>query len=57
LVNELYGEIRIFALPLEKKHSYEIPGIGGQRLCFFEQNMQGRKRGFERVLAFWPVCG
>ena len=30
LVDELYGEIRnFFALPLETKRSYEIPGIGG----------------------------
>ena len=31
LVGELYGEIKnFFALPIETKYSYEIPGIGGQ---------------------------
>jgi hypothetical protein len=30
LVEELYGEMKFFPLPLETKR-YEIPGIGGQR--------------------------
>jgi isopenicillin N synthase-like dioxygenase len=35
LVDELYGEIRkFFALPVETKHNYEIPGIGGQIVYF-----------------------
>jgi isopenicillin N synthase-like dioxygenase len=54
LVNELYGEIRnFFVLPIETKHSYEIPGIGGQRgYVSLEQNMQRKKEGFERVWHF-----
>jgi hypothetical protein len=35
-LEELYGEIRnFFALPLETKHSYEIPELRTKRLCFF----------------------
>jgi hypothetical protein len=49
LVEELYGEIRNFPLPL--KQSYEIPGIGGQRVCFFgTEHAKEEKRRFER---FW----
>jgi isopenicillin N synthase-like dioxygenase len=42
---------------LETKHSYEIPGIGGQRgYVSLEQNMlKVEKRRLKRVLAFWSV--
>jgi len=54
LVEELYGEIRnFFALPLETKHSYEIPGIGGQRgyVSFGKEHAKGRKEG--DLKEFW----
>jgi hypothetical protein len=42
---------------METKHSYEIPGIGGQRgYVSLEQNMlKVEKRRLKRVLAFWSV--
>jgi isopenicillin N synthase-like dioxygenase len=54
LVNELYSEIRnFFALPIETKHSYEIPGIGGQRgyVSFGTEHAKGRKEG--DLKEFW----
>ena len=54
LVAELYGEIRnFFSLPLETKHSYEIPGIGGQRgyVSFGKEHAKGRKEG--DLKEFW----
>ena len=54
LVDELYGEIRnFFSLPLETKHSYEIPGIGGQRgyVSFGTEHAKGRKEG--DLKEFW----
>ena len=54
LVEELYGEIRnFFVLPLETKHSYEIPGIGGQRgyVSFGKEHAKGRKEG--DLKEFW----
>jgi isopenicillin N synthase-like dioxygenase len=54
LVEELYGEIRnFFALPLETKYSYEIPGIGGQRgyVSFGKEHAKGRKEG--DLKEFW----
>nr|WP_315222760.1 2-oxoglutarate and iron-dependent oxygenase domain-containing protein [uncultured Flavobacterium sp.] len=54
LVDELYGEIRkFFALPIETKHNYEIPGIGGQRgyVSFGKEHAKGRKEG--DLKEFW----
>ncbi|SHH42278.1 isopenicillin N synthase family dioxygenase [Flavobacterium johnsoniae] len=54
LVDELYGEIRkFFALPVETKHNYEIPGIGGQRgyVSFGKEHAKGRKEG--DLKEFW----
>jgi isopenicillin N synthase-like dioxygenase len=54
LVEELYGEIRnFFALPLETKSGYEIPGIGGQRgyVSFGKEHAKGRKEG--DLKEFW----
>jgi len=54
LVEELYGEIKnFFALPLETKQSYEIPGIGGQRgyVSFGKEHAKGRKEG--DLKEFW----
>ncbi len=54
LVEELYGEIRnFFSLPLETKHKYEIPGIGGQRgyVSFGKEHAKGRKEG--DLKEFW----
>ena len=48
LVTELYGEIRnFFALPLDTKYGYEIPGIGGQRgyVSFGKEHAKGKKEG------------
>jgi hypothetical protein len=56
LVEELYGEIRNFRFTI-RNYSYEIPGIGGQRVCFFgTEHAKEEKRRFERVLAFRSVC-
>jgi isopenicillin N synthase-like dioxygenase len=54
LVDELYGEIRkFFALPVETKYKYEIPGIGGQRgyVSFGKESAKGRKEG--DLKEFW----
>jgi len=54
LVDELYKEIRnFFALPLETKYSYEIPGIGGQRgyVSFGKEHAKGKKEG--DLKEFW----
>lgn len=54
LVEELYGEIRnFFALPLETKHGYENPEIGGQRgyVSFGKEHAKGRKEG--DLKEFW----
>lgn len=54
LVTELYDEIRkFFALPVETKYTYEIPGIGGQRgyVSFGKEHAKGRKEG--DLKEFW----
>lgn len=54
LVENLYGEIRkFFALPIETKYNYEIPGIGGQRgyVSFGKEHAKGRKEG--DLKEFW----
>lgn len=54
LVENLYGEIRqFFALPLERKYNYEIPGIGGQRgyVSFGKEHAKGKKEG--DLKEFW----
>ena len=54
LVNNLYQEVRnFFALPLEVKEKYEIPGIGGQRgyVSFGKEHAKGRKEG--DLKEFW----
>lgn len=54
LVTELYDEIRkFFALPIETKYTYEIPGIGGQRgyVSFGKEHAKGRKEG--DLKEFW----
>lgn len=54
LVEELYDEIRnFFALPLDIKHGYEIPGGGGQRgyVSFGKEHAKGRKEG--DLKEFW----
>ena len=54
LVTELYAEIRnFFALPLDTKYGYEIPGIGGQRgyVSFGKEHAKGRKEG--DLKEFW----
>ena len=54
LVDRLYGEIKkFFALPLETKQGYEIPGIGGQRgyVSFGKESAKGKKEG--DLKEFW----
>lgn len=54
LVDDLYKEIKnFFALPLETKHKYEIPGIGGQRgyVSFGKESAKGKKEG--DLKEFW----
>lgn len=54
LVEELYKEIKnFFALPLEVKEKYEIPGLGGQRgyVSFGKEHAKGRKEG--DLKEFW----
>lgn len=54
LVENLYEEVRkFFALPLETKHKYEIPGIGGQRgyVSFGKEHAKGRSAG--DLKEFW----
>ena len=54
LVADLYSEIKnFFALPLEIKQKYEIPGIGGQRgyVSFGKESAKGQKQG--DLKEFW----
>ena len=54
LVDELYGEVKqFFDLPVETKHKYEIPGIGGQRgyVGFGKETAKGFKKG--DLKEFW----
>ena len=54
LVEELYKEIKcFFALPLEIKQKYEIPGLGGQRgyMSFGKEHAKGKKEG--DLKEFW----
>ncbi|WP_407480750.1 isopenicillin N synthase family dioxygenase [Elizabethkingia meningoseptica] len=54
LVENLYGEVKnFFELPLETKHKYEIPGIGGQRgyVGFGKETAKGFKKG--DLKEFW----
>lgn len=54
LVDNLYTEIKnFFSLPLETKHKYEIPGIGGQRgyVSFGKESAKGKKEG--DLKEFW----
>lgn len=54
LVDNLYEEIKqFFALPVETKNKYEIPGIGGQRgyVSFGKESAKGRKVG--DLKEFW----
>lgn len=54
LVDDLYSEVRqFFALPVEVKEKYEIPGIGGQRgyVSFGKEHAKGRKEG--DLKEFW----
>lgn len=54
LVDNLYKEIKnFFSLPLETKHKYEIPGIGGQRgyVSFGKESAKGKKEG--DLKEFW----
>ncbi|PIB31873.1 flavonol synthase [Gaetbulibacter sp. 5U11] len=54
LVDDLYKEIKnFFTLPLETKHKYEIPGIGGQRgyVSFGKESAKGKKEG--DLKEFW----
>ena len=54
LVENLYSEVRnFFALPLETKAKYEIPGIGGQRgyVSFGKEHAKGRSAG--DLKEFW----
>ncbi|HNQ27621.1 MAG TPA: 2-oxoglutarate and iron-dependent oxygenase domain-containing protein [Aquaticitalea sp.] len=54
LVEKLYSEVRnFFALPVETKTKYEIPGIGGQRgyVSFGKESAKGQKQG--DLKEFW----
>ncbi len=54
LVDRLYNEIKkFFALPVETKQRYEIPGIGGQRgyVSFGKESAKGKKEG--DLKEFW----
>lgn len=54
LVDSLYNEVKnFFALPLETKQKYEIPGIGGQRgyISFGKESAKGKKEG--DLKEFW----
>ena len=54
LVDNLYKEIKnFFALPVETKRKYEIPGIGGQRgyVSFGKESAKGKKEG--DLKEFW----
>ena len=48
LVDSLYSEVKnFFALPVETKRKYEVPGIGGQRgyISFGKESAKGKKEG------------
>ncbi|MCB0436489.1 MAG: isopenicillin N synthase family oxygenase, partial [Mangrovimonas sp.] len=54
LVDNLYSQVKqFFALPLEVKQKYEIPGIGGQRgyVSFGKESAKGKKEG--DLKEFW----
>jgi len=54
LVDNLYNEIKnFFALPVDTKRKYEIPGIGGQRgyVSFGKESAKGKKEG--DLKEFW----
>ena len=54
LVDSLYSEIKnFFALPVEAKRKYEVPGIGGQRgyISFGKESAKGKKEG--DLKEFW----
>ncbi|CAM1333106.1 isopenicillin N synthase family dioxygenase [Tenacibaculum aestuariivivum] len=54
LVDDLYTEIKkFFALPINVKEKYEIPGIGGQRgyVSFGKESAKGKKEG--DLKEFW----
>ncbi|WGF91988.1 isopenicillin N synthase family dioxygenase [Aequorivita marisscotiae] len=54
LVEELYKEIKaFFALSVETKEKYEIPGLGGQRgyVSFGKEHAKGKKEG--DLKEFW----
>lgn len=54
LVDKLYSEVKsFFALPLEVKEKYEVPGIGGQRgyISFGKESAKGKKEG--DLKEFW----
>ena len=54
LVDNLYEQVKqFFALPLEVKQKYEIPGIGGQRgyVSFGKESAKGKKEG--DLKEFW----
>ncbi len=54
LIDKLYREIKkFFALPVETKQRYEIPGIGGQRgyVSFGKESAKGKKEG--DLKEFW----
>jgi isopenicillin N synthase-like dioxygenase len=54
LVDNLYKEVKnFFALPVEIKRKYEIPGIGGQRgyVSFGKESAKGKKEG--DLKEFW----
>ena len=54
LVEALYHEVQnFFSLPVETKHKYEIPGIGGQRgyVGFGKETAKGFKKG--DLKEFW----
>lgn len=54
LVENLYEQVKqFFALPVEVKQKYEIPGIGGQRgyVSFGKESAKGKKEG--DLKEFW----
>ena len=54
LVDNLYEQVKkFFALPVEVKQKYEIPGIGGQRgyVSFGKESAKGKKEG--DLKEFW----
>ena len=54
LVDNLYSQVKqFFALPLDVKQKYEIPGIGGQRgyVSFGKESAKGKKEG--DLKEFW----